>query len=98
MVFVPTVRVDVAIVALCVPVLMMPVPSVVAPSMNVTVPPGEPLVAVTVAAKVTIFPAVVGFDDDANLVIVALEVTATFTTDEVLIGYIFPLLKVAVML
>ena len=49
------------------------VPSVVAPSLKVTVPVGvpPPLVGVTVAVKVTGWPTLLGFCDDANVVVVA---------------------------
>ena len=48
--------------------LSVPVPSVVAPSLNVTVPLGVPPLPVTVAAKVTACPNVLGFGDEVRVV------------------------------
>ena len=62
----PTVSVDVVNIAL--PPLSVPVPSVVVPSLNVTVPVGVPDVAATVAVKVTAWPNVEGFSEDATVV------------------------------
>jgi hypothetical protein len=57
-----------------------PVPSVVAPSRNVTVPVIVPAVAeVTVAVNVTLVPLVDGFNDDASAVEVV-AFPAPFTT------------------
>ena len=50
------------------PLLSVPVPSVVAPSLKVTVPVGVPPVEVTVAVNVTAAPNVEGFRDEANAV------------------------------
>ncbi len=53
--------------------LSVPVPRVVEPSTNVTVPVGVPPVAVTMAVKVTAFPYMDGLvDDDTTVVGVAL--------------------------
>jgi hypothetical protein len=51
------------------PPLNVPVPSVVAPSLNVTVPLAA--LGVTVAVKVTLAPKVEGFRLEANVVVVA---------------------------
>ena len=61
------------VVKVACPPLSVPVPSVVAPSLKVTVPVGvpPPLVGVTVAVKVTGWPTLLGFCDDANVVVVA---------------------------
>lgn len=51
------------------PLLMLPVPKVVAPSLNVTVPVGVPLpgdVTEIVAVKVTDWPITEGFTDDES--------------------------------
>lgn len=57
----------------CPEALSVPVPSVVAPSLNVTVPLGvpPPLAGVTVAVKITACPTVLGFGDDDSVVTVA---------------------------
>jgi hypothetical protein len=57
----------------CPEALSVPVPSVVAPSLKVTVPLGvpPPLAGVTVAVKVTACPTVLGFGDDDSVVTVA---------------------------
>jgi hypothetical protein len=61
------------------PALTAPVPSVVDPSKNVTVPVGAPLAVVTVAVNVTLAPGVEGVCEVARLVdVVAFE--AAFTT------------------
>jgi hypothetical protein len=77
----PVLKADVANVALPLP-LRAPVPNVVAPSMNVTVPVGTvvfPLGPATAAVNVTCCPAVDGFCDDVTVVVVAGSVDA-FTT------------------
>ena len=50
---------------------VVPVPNVVAPSLNVTVPVGIPAPEVTVAVKVTLCPLVEGFGDEVSDVLVA---------------------------
>lgn len=59
------------------PPASVPVPSVPPPSLKVTVPVGAPPppVVVTVAVKVTAWPAVLGFSEDAMLVVVVLTAT-----------------------
>jgi hypothetical protein len=71
MVWLPDDSVDVAKVATP-PTPTVPVPSVVPPSLNVTVPVGVPvpLVTVTVAVKVTSCPGVLGLGDAVNAVAV----------------------------
>src|SRR5260370_37430286 len=97
----PTARAEVVNVALPLP-FSVPVPSVVEPSLKVTVPVGTPLaggVAVTVAVNVTGWLNTEGLDDELTAVVVA--AAAEFTT----CGAAFPLLlahpvapgKVAVM-
>ena len=66
----------------------MPVPSVVAPSLNVTVPLGVPApgdAALTVAVKVTDWPNTDGLNEDASVVVVSALVTVCVRTDEVLL-------------
>ena len=66
------------------PPLRVPVPSVVLPSLNVTVPVGVPLAgaaAVTVAVKVTDCPKTEGFADEVTPVVLL----AWFTT----CGFVF---------
>jgi hypothetical protein len=48
--------------------MSIPVPRVVVPSVNVTVPVGVPPVPVTVAVKVTCWPSVDGFGEEMRLV------------------------------
>jgi len=57
----------------CPEALSVPVPSVVAPSLKVTVPLGvpPPLAGVTVAVKVTAWPNALGFGDEDSVVTVA---------------------------
>ena len=77
----PVLKDDVANVAWPLP-FREPVPNVVAPSMNVTVPVGTvvfPLGPATVAVNVTCCPAVDGFCDDVTAVVVAGSVTALTT-------------------
>ncbi len=67
----------------------VPVPSVEAPSLNVTVPPGRPApgaVAVTVAVKVTDWPKTDGFVDEPRAVVVAAAFTVCVNTLEVLVA------------
>ena len=61
----------------------MPVPSVVAPSLNVTVPLGVPEVDDTVAVKVTDAPNTLGFCRRTQRVVVAPLFTVCVTPDEV---------------
>ena len=68
----PTDKVEV--VTLAEPLLSVPVPSAVAPSLKVTVPPGVPapgLFADTVAVKVTDWPKSDGLADETTAVVVA---------------------------
>jgi hypothetical protein len=67
----PVVRDDVVNVA-CPEALSVPMPIVVVPSSNVTVPVGVPvpLLGVTVAVKVTDCPNVLGFGDEVRSVVV----------------------------
>ena len=59
------------VVKLAVPPDTVPVPSVVAPSVNVTVPVGVPgEVELTVAVNVTVWPKTLGLAEDANAVVV----------------------------
>jgi len=55
--------------------LSVPVPSVVAPSLNVTVPVGVPPLPVTVAVKVTDCPNTEGFCEDVSVVVLGLTTT-----------------------
>jgi hypothetical protein len=69
------------------PPLSVPVPSVVAPSRNVTVPVGIPPVPVTVAVNVTGWPIVEGLTEEPSTVVVALRLfTTCVTTDDVLMA------------
>jgi hypothetical protein len=66
------------VVKVACPLLRVPVPSVVVPSRNVTVPVGFPTpgeTALTVAVKVTARPKTEGFKDEPSVV----AVTAWFT-------------------
>ena len=69
----PNASVEVLNVAL--PLLSVPEPSVVVPSLKVTVPVGVPPVEVTVAVKVTAAPKVDGFSEDFRVVFVAIPFT-----------------------
>ena len=62
----------------------VPVPIVVDPSLNVTVPVGVPEVAVTVAVKVTDCPKADGFTDEvrAVVVVVCAEAMVTLGSEE----------------
>ena len=53
------------------PLASVPVPSVVVPSRNVTVPVGEPDEELTVAVRVTACPISDGFADDVTAVLLA---------------------------
>ena len=63
-----------------VPPLSVPVPSVVAPSRNVTVPSA---LGVTVAVKVTISLRVEGLSDEVKTILEAVSFTTCETGDEV---------------
>ena len=76
----PTSRVEMLSVAL--PVAIAPVPSVVVPSLNVTVPVAVD--GVNVAANVTATPNVDGFLDDANATLEFALLTVCVSTEEVL--------------
>lgn len=65
------------------PALSVPVPRVVVPSRNATVPVGVPT-AVTVAVKVTVCPAVEGFSEEATAVVVGRPTTVCVSAAEVL--------------
>lgn len=78
----PDGRADVAKVAI--PPLRAAVPSVVEPFLNVIVPVGVPLAAVTVAVKVTDCPTVEGFVEEAKVVVLAILFTFWLRFGEVL--------------
>jgi hypothetical protein len=79
----PTLSEDVVNVA-CPAPLSVPVPSVVAPSLNVTVPVGfDP---VTVAVKVTACPRVLGFCEDCSVVVVGAWPTTWLSGADVLVA------------
>ena len=81
--WVPTNRVEVVKVAS--PLLSVPVPSVVVPSLKVTVPVGVPPVDFTVAVKVTDAPNVDGFrEETSNVEDFALFTVWVSAGDEVL--------------
>ena len=65
------------VVSVATPVLELtePVPRVLVPSRNSTVPVGEPAVAVTVAVKVTESPVSAGFSEEMSAVVVLVLVT-----------------------
>jgi hypothetical protein len=79
----PPVNAEVAYVAVP-PLFSVPVPSVVVPSMKVTVPPGVPALEVTVAVKVTEAPKVDGFSEEARDVVVGPGLTVWESAGEVL--------------
>lgn len=62
------------------PPLSVPVPSVVAPSLNVTVPVGVdvPDPGVTVAVNVTLWPKTAGFFEETSAVVVEIMLMFTF--------------------
>ena len=73
---VPTLKVEVEKVATAL-ALSVPVPSVVDPSLNVTVPVGVPeLVEVTVAVNVTDCPNVDGLGDEVSEVVLGFAMTS----------------------
>lgn len=55
----------------------VPVPRVVDPSLNVTVPVGVPPIPLTWAVKVTDAPEVDGFSEEVTVVVVAVVVAAS---------------------
>src|SRR4051812_30533511 len=59
-------------------------PRVVVPSLNVTVPVGVPVVALTVAVKVTLWPLFEGLRDDVSVVVV-LALTVCVSDADVLV-------------
>jgi hypothetical protein len=65
------------------PLLIVPVPRVVLPSLNVTVPVAVD--GVTVAVKVTEEAYVDGFADEASAIVVLTLLTVCVSTDEVLL-------------
>lgn len=70
------------------PPLRVPVPSVVAPSLNVTVPVGVPLPGATtamVAVNVTDCPKTDGFADEMTIVVVLGTLTVCVSVEEVLV-------------
>jgi hypothetical protein len=66
----------------------VPVPNVVAPSINVTVPAGVPELDETVAVKVTLPPTVMLFALVNSAVVVFNVVTVTETANEVLLEFL----------
>lgn len=68
---------------MAVPPDKVPVPRVVAPSLNVTVPVGVPPVLVTVAVKVTKPPYVDGLGLSPRIVDVGIRFTTWLTADNV---------------
>jgi hypothetical protein len=65
------------------PLLIVPVPRVVLPSIKVTVP--DAVDGVTVAVKVTEEPYVDGFADEASVTVVFALLTDCVSADEVLV-------------
>ena len=76
--------------------LNVAVPIVVAPSRNATVPVGVPAEPVTVAVKVTLWPAADGFREDVTVVLVLAPV-ATFLNRYAVIVPVRGLLPVPVI-
>ena len=92
----PTANAEVVNVAF--PRLSLPVPSTVAPSLNVTVPVGVPEVAgFTVAVKVTAWPAADGFTEETTEVVEAAWFTTCDSAGEVLGAKLVSPLYTAVM-
>lgn len=84
--WVATDKVVVLKVACLVVVFTEPVPSVVVPSLKVTVPPGAPLKAgVMVAVNVTAWPFFDGFSDEVSFVVVFAFFTVWVKFAEVLV-------------
>jgi hypothetical protein len=82
---VPAASLDVTNVALLVDELKLPLPSVVLPSLNVTVPPIKPATAGTmVAVKVTEYPTIAGLSEEPSRVAVASLFTVFVRAAEVL--------------
>jgi len=71
---------------LAVPPLNISVPSVIEPFLNVIVPVGVPLAAVTVAVKVTDCPGFEGFSDEDRVVVLAILFTCSLRFGEVLVA------------
>jgi hypothetical protein len=81
--WVPLARSEVVNVAFA--LLSVPIPSTVAPSLNVTAPVGVPEVAgLTVAVKVTALPNADGFAEESSVVEVAAFPTVCVRAEEVL--------------
>ena len=77
---------SVEVVKAATPPLSARVPSVVVPSLKVTLPAGVPVVVdFTVAVKVTVSPEVDGFADDTTLVVVLALLITCDNTAEVLV-------------
>jgi hypothetical protein len=82
----PTGRVEVASVAVLLrplPGARVAVPIEVVPFMKVTVPVGAPLGLVIVPVKVTDWPVLEGFSEDATVAVVLAAVTTWLIADEV---------------
>ena len=90
--WVATDKAEVLKVACFVAVFTEPVPSVVVPSLKVTVPPGAPLKAgVMVAVNVTACPLIDGFGEEASFVVVfALFTFCVNVADELVRKSAFP--------
>src|SRR6266567_3955376 len=74
------------------PVTSVTVPSVAAPSLNVTVPVGTPAPDVTVELSVTVWPTVEGFGEEVRLVLESPAFTVCVRTADVLAANVaFPL-------
>lgn len=70
------------------PLLKLPVPKVVAPSLKVTVPVGVPVageVALTVAVNVTLWPTTAGFAEGETEVVVSPVLTVWLNVELVLV-------------
>jgi len=64
----------------------VPVPMLVFPSKNVTVPVGTPPAPETVAVKVTACPNADGFADEARVVVLAARFTVSVNVPDVLVA------------
>src|SRR5205809_738285 len=74
------------------PLTSVTVPSVAAPSLNVTVPVGTPAPELTVELKVTVWPTVEGFGEEVRLVLEFPAFTVCVRTADVLAANVaFPL-------
>jgi hypothetical protein len=82
-----------------VPLLVIAVPSTVAPYLNVTVSPSGmmPLVEDTVAVKVTADPRIDGFGDDVNTVVVVYLLTVCLTVPELVMKVASPTYTAAIV-